>query len=91
MNKRAVNKRINISQQGEGVIGLKSGSQVLKLFPGALSVMQEIHSGKYPGTMRLATASSADTPLCVKIAKAAMAMLEIVPGMLSQILRVHGK
>ena len=74
------------SKQGKGVTGVKSGDQMLKIFPRALSVLQAIHAGNYPGPMRLATASTADTPQCVKIAKAAMALLEIVPGTLCRLL-----
>ena len=72
--------KVLLSKQGKGVIGVKSGGQVIKIFPGALRVLQAIHAGKYPGPMRLATASSADTPRAVQIGKAAMAILEIVPG-----------
>ena len=39
-------------------------------------MLQEIHAGKYPG-MRVAVASSADTPLAVKIGTAAMRVLEV--------------
>ena len=63
-----------------GVIGVRSGRQVIKLFPGALRVLQAIHAGKYPGPMRLAIASSAGSAKTVAIANAAMAMLEIEPG-----------
>ena len=38
-----------------------------------------MHAGKYPG-MRLAAASSANSPLAVKIGRAAMQILEVVPG-----------
>ena len=63
-----------------GVIGVRSGRQVIKLFPGALRVLQAIHAGKYPGPMRLAIAASAGTAKTIAIAHAAMAMLEIEPG-----------
>ena len=66
--------------QAEGVIGVRSGDKVIKIFPGALRVLQAIHAGKYPGPMRLATASSATTPTAVQIGKAAMAILEVAPG-----------
>ena len=78
--------KLQSSQQGKGVIGVKSGEQVLKIFPTALRVLQAIHAGKYPGPMRLAIASSAVTPEAVHIAKAAMALLEIVPGTLCRLL-----
>ena len=68
------------SQQGKGVVGVKSGNETLRIFPGALQVLQAIHAGKYPGPMRLAIASAAFTPDAVQISKVAMAMLEVVPG-----------
>ena len=69
----------DLGGQGEGVIGVKSGGEVIRLFPGALQVFQLVLSGEY-GTMRLAAASSADTPKAVQIGRAAMAILEIIPG-----------
>ena len=63
----------------EGVIGVKSGSETIRLFPGALKVMQRILAGDYPG-MRIAAASSADTPLAVRIGRAALELLEVAPG-----------
>ena len=68
---------------------MKSGGRTLKLFPGALSVLQAIHAGNYPRSMRLAAASTAYNPQCVKIVREAMAILEIVPGTLSQIVRLY--
>ena len=45
----------------------------------ALKALQELHAGKYPD-MRAATASSADTPHAVAIGRAALSILEVVPG-----------
>ena len=59
---------------------MRSGDQVIKIFPEALRVLQAIHAGKYPGHMRLATASLAGNKKAVQIAKAAMAILEVAPG-----------
>ena len=73
--------KVQQSKQGTGIIGMKSGDKMLRLFPGALSLFQAIHTGKYPWPMRLAIASSA-TPEAVLITKAAMDFLEIVPGRL---------
>ena len=73
-------QKIQWFEQVKGVIGVRSGGQVIKIFPGALRVLQAIHAGKYPGAMRLATASSATTPKAVQIAKAAIAILEVAPG-----------
>ena len=73
---------------------MKSGNQTLRLFPGAMSVLQSIHAGKFPGRMkssgrmRLAIASSAITPKAVEIAKAAMEILEIVPGRVCRLCRL---
>jgi len=44
-----------------------------------LELLLQVHAGQYPG-MRLAAASSADTPLAVQIGRAAMRILEVVPG-----------
>mmetsp|Transcript_20134 Transcript_20134/g.52659 ORF Transcript_20134/g.52659 Transcript_20134/m.52659 type:complete len:252 (+) Transcript_20134:195-950(+) len=68
-----------LGDAGEGVVAVKSGSDTIRLFPGALKVLQDYHNGKYPG-MRIAAASSADTPFAVKIARKALTMLEVVPG-----------
>lgn len=64
---------------GEGAVGVYSGREVIRLFPGALKVLQDIYLDRYPG-VRIAVASSADTPLAVSIGKAAMNILEILPG-----------
>jgi magnesium-dependent phosphatase 1 len=63
----------------EGVIAVKSGRENITLFPTALTILQDIYSGKY-NNMRIAAASSADTPRAVEIGKAAMTMLEVFPG-----------
>ena len=62
-----------------GVVGARSGNDVISLHPGALQALRKVHSGEYPG-MRCATASSADTPLAVKIGRSALDLLEVVPG-----------
>eukprot|EP00656_Telonema_subtile_P009334 TRINITY_DN14387_c0_g2_i1.p3 TRINITY_DN14387_c0_g2~~TRINITY_DN14387_c0_g2_i1.p3 ORF type:complete len:113 (+),score=15.65 TRINITY_DN14387_c0_g2_i1:196-534(+) len=47
---------------GTGVVGLRSGPRdVIRLFPGAIVAFQRAMRGQY-GHMRLAAASSADTP-----------------------------
>lgn len=63
----------------EGIIGVDSGGEKIRLFPGALKVLQEFYTDKYPG-MRIAAASSADTPLAARIGRAAMDILEVLPG-----------
>ena len=62
-----------------GVVGARSGDAVIRIHAGALRAMQAFHAGEYPG-MRVAAASSADTPLAVKIGRSALATLEIQPG-----------
>ena len=71
--------RGDLNGRGEGVIGVRSGSDVIRLFPDALRVLQEFHDGDHDPT-KLAVASSADTPFAAAIAQAALDILEIVPG-----------
>ena len=49
------------SMRGEGVTGVYSGNRVIRMFPGALIALQEVHDGVHEGLM-VAVASSADTP-----------------------------
>ena len=65
---------------GEGVICVKSGYDQIRIFPAALQVLQDYYIGNFPSTMRIAAASSADTPLAVEIGRAAMNLLEVLPG-----------
>lgn len=65
---------------GEGVIGVKSGYEVIRVFSGALELIQKFYLGQFPESMRLAIASSADTPQAVSIGKSALNLLEVVPG-----------
>jgi magnesium-dependent phosphatase 1 len=44
-----------------------------------MRALQRFHAGEYPG-MRIAAASSADTPLAVRIGRSALDVLEIFPG-----------
>lgn len=71
--------RGDLNGRGEGVIAVNSGYAVIRIFPGALLALQECADGKYDG-MKLAVASSADTPLAEKIGRAAMKLLEVLPG-----------
>ncbi len=64
---------------GAGARGVKSGPYTIAMYDGALRALQRFHAGEYPGT-RLAVASSADTPRAVQIGRAAMRVLEVVPG-----------
>eukprot|EP00040_Diaphanoeca_grandis_P032193 m.194651 g.194651 ORF g.194651 m.194651 type:complete len:205 (-) comp32538_c0_seq1:170-784(-) len=63
----------------EGVVGVRSGGSVIKVFAGALQALSDIHNNKYNG-MRCACASSADTPHAVAIGTAALSILEVAPG-----------
>ena len=67
-------------EQGQGVIGVRNGKKVIKMFPGALRVLQAIHDGNFPGHARLAVVSSPRTSLAVQIAQAAIDILEVSPG-----------
>ena len=65
---------------GEGTVAARGGGDDVRLFAGALHALQECAEGKYPA-MRLAVASSADTPLAVQCAKKSLSMLEVLPGL----------
>ena len=70
----------NIVDEKTGiVIGAVSGRTVIRMHEGSRKALTEYYEGKYPGA-RLATASSADTPLAVKIGQSALRNLEIAPG-----------
>lgn len=69
----------DLNGRGEGVIGVMSGRDKISLHKGALISLQEHYDNKYPG-MKIAMASSADTPFAEKIGRAALKMLEVVPG-----------
>ena len=68
-----------LGEFGEGIVAVKSGRYKVQLFPDALFILQKIYMGEYP-KIRIAAASSADTPLAVRIGRASMSILEIVPG-----------
>lgn len=78
---------------GEGVVGVRSGpSVVVSLYPHARRVLQEIHAQRhttYAG-MRLAAASSADTPFAARCGRACLATLEVVPGVTVEEMLAHG-
>ena len=79
----------DLNGRGQGVIGVKSGRETVKLFPGALAVLQEYADGKL-GQARIAAASSADTAKAVKCAFATMKTLEILPGLTMEALFARG-
>ena len=70
----------NVIDEKTGMcVGAVSGRTVIKMHEGSRKALTEYYEGKYPGA-RLATASSADTPLAVKIGQSALRNLEIAPG-----------
>jgi magnesium-dependent phosphatase 1 len=70
-----------LSSEGvEGVVGVRSGHEVIRLFDDARAILRDFHEGKFPEYLRIAAASSADTPRAVQIGRAAMSILEIAPG-----------
>ena len=56
----------DLGDAGRGVKGVKSGRNVIQLHQGSLIALQEHARGLYPD-MKVAVASSADTPLAEKI------------------------
>jgi magnesium-dependent phosphatase 1 len=56
-----------------------SGRHQISMHPGSLVALQNHLDGKYPG-MRVAFASSADTPFAEKVGRASLKLLEVVPG-----------
>lgn len=69
--------RGDLNGRGEGITGVYSGNRVIRMFPGALVALQESHDRVHEG-LKLAVASSADTPLAERIGRAAMKILEVV-------------
>ena len=69
----------DLNGQGNGVIGVMSGRHKISLNPGALVALQNHYGGKY-GDMKVAFASSADTPFAEKVGRATLHLLEVVPG-----------
>lgn len=68
-------------EQGQqGVVGVRSGGETIRLFDDARSILRDFHQGAFPPDVRLAAASSADTSRAVAIGRAAMSLLEVVPG-----------
>lgn len=81
--------RGDLGGRGEGVFGVKSGFETIRVFPGALAALQECADGKHD-YMRLAVASSADTPFATKCAYAALDALEVLPGLSLRALLARG-
>mmetsp|Transcript_7319 Transcript_7319/g.10368 ORF Transcript_7319/g.10368 Transcript_7319/m.10368 type:complete len:253 (+) Transcript_7319:176-934(+) len=70
----------DLNGRGEGVVGVMSGRDQISLHAGSLTALQEHADGKYPG-MKIALASSADTPFAEQVGRASLKLLEVVPGM----------
>ncbi|CAJ1405943.1 unnamed protein product [Effrenium voratum] len=66
--------------RGDGVRGVMSGTEKISLHKGALKALQNHADGAYPG-MRIAVASSADTPFAERVGRKALSMLEVLPGL----------
>lgn len=69
----------DLNGRGEGTVGVRSGPHRISLHRGALQALQEHADGKHPG-MRIACASSADTPFAEQIGRKTLTMLEVLPG-----------
>mmetsp|Transcript_20298 Transcript_20298/g.28247 ORF Transcript_20298/g.28247 Transcript_20298/m.28247 type:complete len:251 (+) Transcript_20298:148-900(+) len=70
----------DLNGRGEGVVGVMSGRQQISLHAGSLTALQEhADATKYPG-MKIALASSADTPFAEQVGRATLKLLEVVPG-----------
>eukprot|EP00546_Thalassionema_frauenfeldii_P015837 CAMPEP_0178916946 /NCGR_PEP_ID=MMETSP0786-20121207/12954_1 /TAXON_ID=186022 /ORGANISM="Thalassionema frauenfeldii, Strain CCMP 1798" /LENGTH=210 /DNA_ID=CAMNT_0020590403 /DNA_START=126 /DNA_END=758 /DNA_ORIENTATION=+ len=70
----------DLNGRGEGVVGVMSGGHQISLHKGSIIGLQEHADNKYPG-MKVAFASSADTPLAEKIGRATLKLLEVLPGL----------
>ena len=70
----------DLNGRGVGVIGVMSGRDQISLHAGGLHALQQHADGTYPG-MKVALASSADTPFAVQVGRKALTMLEVLPGL----------
>lgn len=78
--KNGIKGKLNDEGTMEGITAVKSGTDLIKLFPASLKILQDFHNGLLGDDVRIAAASSADTPHAVKIGRAALNILEVVPG-----------
>ena len=72
----------DLNGRGEGVIGVYSGHHRISLHDGSLQALQD-HADqklKYPN-MKIAFASSADTPFAEQIGRASLKLLEVLPNL----------
>lgn len=70
----------DLNGRGQGVKGVYSGRDLIQLHDGSLTALQEHADNQYPG-MKIALASSADTPFAEQIGRATLKLLEVLPGM----------
>lgn len=70
----------DLNGRGNGCRSVMSDTDKISLHAGALLALQEHADGAYPG-MRIAMASSADTPFAEKVGRAALKLLEVLPGL----------
>ena len=70
----------DLNGRGTGVIGVMSGRDKISLHAGSLVALQE-HADNSFGGMKVALASSANTPFAVQIGRASLKLLEVVPGL----------
>lgn len=70
----------DLNGRGTGCVGVMSAGDKISLHRGALLALQEHADGRYPG-MRVALASSANTPFAERVGRKALTMLEVLPGL----------
>ncbi|GKY92335.1 hypothetical protein MPSEU_000204600 [Mayamaea pseudoterrestris] len=70
----------DLNGRGKGVLSVMSGRHQISMHMGSLLALQNHADGMYGG-MRVAFASSADTPFAVKVGRASLKMLEVLPGL----------
>jgi len=70
----------DLNGRGEGVVGVMSGGDKISLYKGSLISLQEHYDGLLYPNMKIAMASSADTPFAERVGRAALKLLEVVPG-----------
>ena len=73
--------RGDLNGRGEGIIGVMSGPHQISLHQGSLVALQNHADGAYGDQMKVAFASSADTPFAEKVGRATLKMLEVLPGL----------
>lgn len=70
----------DLNGRGIGVLGVMSGKAKISLHAGSLVAFQSHYDNKLGSTTKFGFASSADTELAERIGRAALQLLEVVPG-----------